>query len=57
MKKLVRTGANDYFVTTYIDGLFEHHRRVKPTGTQENNTLHLMDDQSRIATVRVERVS
>ena len=53
VKKLVRTGANDYFVTTYIDGIFEHHRRVKPTGTQENNTLHIMDDQSRIATVRV----
>ena len=53
VKKLVRTGANDYFVTTYIDGIFEHHRRVKPTGTQENNTLHVMDDQSRIATVRV----
>lgn len=53
VKKLVRTGANDYFVTTYIDGLFEHHRRVKPTGTQEKNTLHIMDDHSRIATVRV----
>ena len=53
VKKLVRTAANDYFVTIYIDGIFEHHRRVRPTGTQENNTLHIMDDQSRIAMVRV----
>ena len=53
VKKLVRTASNDYFVTIYIDGIFEHHRRVKPTETKENNTLHVMDDQSRIATVRV----
>jgi RHS repeat-associated protein len=53
VKKLVRTAGNDYFVTTYINGLFEHHRLVKPNGTQENNTLHIMDDKSRIAMVRV----
>ncbi|HSE18099.1 MAG TPA: SpvB/TcaC N-terminal domain-containing protein [Pyrinomonadaceae bacterium] len=52
VKKLVRTAANDYVVTVYIDGIFEHHRRVKPNGAQENNTLHIMDDQSRIAMVR-----
>ena len=53
VKKLVRTASNDYVVTIYIDGIFEHHRRVKPADTKENNTLHVMDDQSRIAMVRV----
>jgi RHS repeat-associated protein len=53
VKKLVRTAANDYFMTVYIDGIFEHHRRVKPSEIRENNTLHVMDDESRIATVRV----
>jgi RHS repeat-associated protein len=58
VKKLVRKGANDYEVSVYIDGVFEHHLRLKKNnGTvqveQENNTLHVMDNQSRIALVRV----
>ncbi len=36
-------------VTVYIDGLFEHH----VIGVAENNTLHVMDNQSRIAMVRI----
>ncbi|MGH8068935.1 MAG: SpvB/TcaC N-terminal domain-containing protein [Candidatus Entotheonellia bacterium] len=52
-KKVVRRGANDYDVTVYIDGVFEHHRRVRPSDVRENNTLHVMDNQSRIALVRV----
>jgi RHS repeat-associated protein len=42
-----------YEVTVYIDGLFEYHRLVRPSNTVENNTLHIMDNQSRIALVRV----
>ncbi|MFH0341567.1 MAG: SpvB/TcaC N-terminal domain-containing protein [Chromatiales bacterium] len=53
MKKLVRSGANNYDITVYIDGLFEYHRRVRSSETRENNALHVMDDQSRVALVRV----
>jgi RHS repeat-associated protein len=53
VKKFVGKGVSHYEVTTYIDGLFEHHRLVKPSETQENNSLHVMDNQSRIALVRV----
>lgn len=53
VKKLVRKQGGSYEVTIYIDGLFEHHRRVQGGATQENNTLHVMDNQSRIALVRV----
>jgi RHS repeat-associated protein len=53
VKKLVRKGANDYEVTIYIDGVFERHRLVKPSETVENNTLHVMDNQSHIALLRV----
>lgn len=53
VKKLVRKGASNYEVTVYIDGVFEWHQQVKPSGIQSNNTLHVMDNQSRIALVRV----
>ncbi len=53
VKKLVRKQGGAYEVTVYIDGLFEHHRRVQGNTTQQNNTLHVMDNQSRIALVRV----
>jgi RHS repeat-associated protein len=36
-------------VTVYIDDLFEYH----VIGTDENNTLHVMDNQNRIALFRV----
>src|SRR5262249_43934415 len=36
-------------VTIYVDGLFEH----RFSGTEANNTIHVMDNQSRIAMVRV----
>lgn len=51
--KLVRKQGGAYEVTIYIDGLFEHHRRVQGNKTDQNNTLHVMDNQSRIAQVRV----
>jgi RHS repeat-associated protein len=53
VKKLVRKGATDYETTTYIDGAFEYHRQIKPSGIQENNTLHVMDNHKRIALVRI----
>lgn len=53
VKKLVRKQGGQYTVTVYVGGLFEYHRSVQGTTVQENNTLHIMDDQSRIALVRV----
>ena len=39
------------FLTIYIDGLFEH--SIDLTQSKENNHLHILDDKSRIAVVRV----
>jgi RHS repeat-associated protein len=52
VKKLVRKQTGGVEVTIYIDGVFEHHRLVNSGSTRENNTLHVMDNQSRIAMVR-----
>jgi len=54
VKKWVRRGnvsSNDTS-TVYIDGIFEHHRWQNGGGGQ-NNSLHVMDDKSRIAMVHV----
>lgn len=51
--KWVRRQGGQVDVTVYVDGIFEHHRQIRVSGTQENNTLHVMDDQQRIALVRV----
>src|SRR5262249_17707774 len=45
-------------VTIYIDGVFEHHLRLKRSNRnyeieRQNNTLHIMNNQSRIAMARV----
>jgi RHS repeat-associated protein len=54
VKKLVRKqGGQTIEVTIYIDGLFEHRRLVDHSVTRENFTLHVMDNQSRIALIRV----
>lgn len=45
-------GSSHDASAVYIDGIFEHHRWSQDGGGA-NNTLHVMDDQSRIATVRV----
>ncbi len=54
VKKWVRkngTGPGDS--TTYIDGVFEHHRWKKPgQPARQNNWLHVMDGQGRIALLR-----
>ena len=49
IKKLVHKQAGEVATITYIDGIFEHH----VSDGQENNTLHVMDNTSRIALVHV----
>lgn len=53
VKKLVRNKGGQFKVTVYIDGVFEYHRLSQGSTTQENNTLHVMDHEKRIALVRV----
>jgi RHS repeat-associated protein len=50
--KVVRKGAQ-IEVIVYIDGLFEYQRLEKPSQIWENNALHVMDNMSRVALVRV----
>jgi RHS repeat-associated protein len=52
VKKLVRK-QGQYEVTVYVDGIFEYHCIVQGSTTRENNTLHVMDDEKRIALIRV----
>lgn len=55
VSKIVRTGtgANPvYERTIYIDGIFEYHILENGT-TYEKNYIHIMDDRSRIAMVRI----
>ncbi len=49
VKKLVRKQGGQIETSVYIDDLFEHHRFQ----TGENNYLHVMDGQQRVAMVRV----
>ena len=53
VKKLVRKQGGHFEVTVYVDGILEHHRVVQSGGTHENNSLHVMDNERRIAMVRV----
>ena len=54
VKKLVRKeGGTQFERTINVDGIFEHHRQVDGLDVVENNTLHVMDNQSRVALVRV----
>lgn len=48
IKKLVRTSGGGYESTVYIGGIYEY----KTDGTDEQNTLHILDGSSRIAMVR-----
>jgi RHS repeat-associated protein len=51
VSKLVRTGT-DYERTIYIDGIFEY-VKLESGSTYEKNYIHIMDDKSRIAEVRI----
>jgi RHS repeat-associated protein len=53
VKKLVRKQGGQIEVTVYIDGIFEYHRLVQGGKIQENDDLHVMDNQNRLALVRV----
>jgi RHS repeat-associated protein len=53
VKKLVRKQGGQVEVTAYIDALFENQRVVQGAASQENNSLHIMCNQSRIALLRV----
>jgi RHS repeat-associated protein len=55
VKKWVKRGPSvlGEETTTYIGGLFEHHRWMENSTAMENNHLQVMDNQSRIAMVRV----
>src|SRR4030095_10384973 len=52
VKKLARKQGGQVEVTVYIDGIFERQRVIRNNATQENDPLHVMDDQRRIALVR-----
>jgi RHS repeat-associated protein len=51
--KLMRKQGGQYETTVYIDGLFEHHRWQEGGASKQNNRLHVMDNQSRVAMLRV----
>jgi RHS repeat-associated protein len=53
VKKLIRKQGGQVEVKVYIDGAFEFQRIVQGGVIEENNTLHVMDGQSRIALMRV----
>ncbi len=53
VKKLTRKQGGQIEITVYIDSLFEYHRLVQGSSIQENNILHVMDHEKRIALVRV----
>jgi RHS repeat-associated protein len=68
VKKIVRKQSGGYRTTVYIDGIFEYTKSSSYQDTipelevgewiiggeqGEQNTLHIMDDQSRIATRRI----
>ena len=53
VKKWVRNQQGQVTTTTYIDGIFEQHTFTSASENKTNNTLHVMDDQSRVALVRV----
>jgi hypothetical protein len=53
VNKLVRKQGGQVEVTVYIDGIFEYQRIVRGGTVEQNNTLHVMDDRSRIALVRI----
>ena len=51
--KVVRKQGGRFEVTVYVDELFEHHLHIQASTTTENNTLHVMDGDERIASLRV----
>lgn len=52
VKKLVKDQNGNYTTTVYVGGFFEYQKLVKMSGTYERNYTHIVDDKSRIASVR-----
>lgn len=53
IKKWVRRQNGDVATTIYVDGVFEQHQLKTAAATSSNSVLHIMDDTSRVAMVRV----
>lgn len=53
VKKVARQQGGSVEATTYINEMFEYHR-WGDNSDEQNNYLHIMDDQKRVALVRVE---
>lgn len=53
VKKWVRNQQRQVKTTVYIDSSFEYHRKLDTRGERENNSLHVMDGNGRVALVRV----
>jgi RHS repeat-associated protein len=53
VKKWTRNQQGQVNTTVYVDRIFEHHRQVDATGIRETNTLHVTDNASRLALIRV----
>jgi RHS repeat-associated protein len=52
--KLVRRQGGTVEVTRYVGGVFEHHRwGIGTASPGENNHVHVLDDQQRVALVRI----
>ncbi|MFD0465053.1 RHS repeat domain-containing protein [Microvirga aerilata] len=53
VKKLTRRQGGTVSTTTYIGGIIEYHRRISGTTIHENNSLHILEAQKRVAVIRI----
>ena len=53
VKQVTRKSATNVASTTYIDEMFEYHREHLGGTTRNNNHLHIMDNEKRIAIRRI----
>lgn len=53
VKKIVWHQGGKITSTTYLGSIFEYHTETLAGTVKENNILHIMDDQSRIAMTRI----
>jgi RHS repeat-associated protein len=51
--KMMRPSAGPVEITIYIDGIYEHRKQIIGTVLAENNSVHIMDNASRVALVRI----
>jgi RHS repeat-associated protein len=54
VKKLVKKqGILDYDVSVYLDTMFEYHAKVQHKEVKEDNMIHILNDNNRIAIIRI----